>query len=351
MAFFDFLSFLRRGRALRELPLSRLDSSQDAQRKRFDEEKTAELAASIASCGLLRPLIVRKKGARYEVISGERRLRALKMLGKRRASCLVYAETGMDGALMAAIEHIQREQPDIFELAGTCLRLMNRLHLSAKELGRLMGKDESYIRRSLRLLQLEPSVRERIIAGGLSRAQAEAALLLRSTAGRLALVNAAKARELNDADTELLAKKLLEKEKNGAELGEKNALSLLDEAARVRRSAGGGERVGERPPQARRGRVIVRLMKDYRAFLNTLDIACDQLRSGGLRVDMDRSDREDGLDILICVTAGKGARGGAGCLAGVNGVNGVNGINGVNGVNRITGKAVNNAENGRENAV
>lgn len=272
MALFDFLRNTRKAQRLELLPVSRIVPSENGRQRRFDEKSIAELAGSIAHSGLLCPLTVRKKGAKYELVSGERRLRAVKLLGYRRVLCIVNGGAGENAALVAMIEDIQSEKPDFFEVGECCLKLMNRLNLSGEQLAHRMGKSRGFVEEKLALLAIEPTVRDGIRSCALSEQHAKAVLALDETEKRLELVRRAGEERLSARETELLAKRML---------------AGVDEKKRA-----------EQKPR----RTVVRLVRDYRVFLNTVSIACDQLRSGGLKVDMDRKDREDGLELVISVT-------------------------------------------------
>ena len=272
MALFDFLRDARKAQRLELLPVSRIVSPENGRRRHFDEKSIAELADSIANSGLLCPLSVRKKGAKYELVSGERRLRAVKLLGYKRVLCIVNGGAGENAALVAMIEDVQSEKPDFFEVGECCLKLMNRLKLSREQLARRMGKSRGFVEEKLSLLAIEPTVRDGIRRCALSERQARAVLMLDETEKRLELVRRAGEQRLSAEETELLAKRMLK---------------------------GESEQSRDEP---RPRRAVVRLVRDYRVFLNTVSIACDQLRSGGLKVDMDRKDREDGLDLVISVT-------------------------------------------------
>ncbi|MBQ4429033.1 MAG: ParB/RepB/Spo0J family partition protein [Clostridia bacterium] len=280
MALFGFLKNKKVGQRLEELPVSRIVTPENRRRKLADDGSLDELARSIAHSGLLCPLSVRKKGAWYELVSGERRLRAVKRLGYKRVLCIVNAGPAENAALVAMIEDVQSERPDFFEVGECCLKLMNRLHLSGEQLAVRLGKSSSFVEEKLALLAIEPTVRDGIRRYALSERHAKAALALDETEKRLELVHRAGEGGLGAEETELLARR------------------MLGEAC---------ETTEEQRPR----RTVVRLVRDYRVFLNTVSIACEQLRSGGLKVDMDSSNREDGLDLVISVTRERAKKRGA----------------------------------------
>lgn len=278
MALFDLIREKGAGpnRSLLELPVSAIVPNPAQPRKNFDEESIAELARSIEQLGLIQPLVVRKNGGVYELISGERRLRAVRSLGMKKVLCIVDGRADdAESALMAAVENLQREDLGFFEEAECYKKLTDEFGLTQEELAARIGKSQSFIANKLRLLRIEPAVREAIGRYGLSERHARALLRLRTAGERMAVVMRVGENRLSVNETEHIVEK------------------KLDEKYDARRA-------GARPRP-----VIVRLVKDYRVFLNTLSAACEKLRSGGTEVSMEKTDREDGLDVLIRVTAPK----------------------------------------------
>lgn len=275
MALFDFLKDKKTeiGRTLEELSIDLIVPNPAQPRKTFDDESINELAQSIKQVGLIQPIVVRKNGSEYELISGERRLRACKSLGLEKVLCIVDRQTqDADSALMAVIENLQREDLNFFEESECYKTLLDELELTQEELAARIGKSQSFIANKLRLLKLEKSAQEEIKRYGLSERHARAVLKLDSEEDRLAAIAKAGEGRLSVTETERLVEKLLNEQFDKKKAGAK-----------------------PRP-------VIVRLVKDYRVFMNTVNTACDQLRSGGVNVDIEQTDRDDGVDILIRVT-------------------------------------------------
>lgn len=276
MALFNFIKEKKedQGRQLTELPVASIVPNPNQPRKTFDDESIAELAQSIQQVGLIQPLVVRRNGDTYELIAGERRLRAVRSLGLERVSCIV--DSGMqdsDSALMAVIENLQREDLNYFEEAECYKALLDGLDLTQENLAERLGKSQSFIANKLRMLKLSQPVREAINAYGLSERHARSILKLKDDSDRLDIVVKAGEDGLSVKDTERLVEKRLN--------------ALFD-----------GKKEGARPRP-----VILRMVKDYRMFMNTVNSACDHLRSGGMNVDVEQSDREDGVDIVIHVTS------------------------------------------------
>ena len=157
-------------------------------RKEFNEESLAELAHSIKNLGLIQPITLRKlSGDRYQLISGERRLRAASLAGLTKVPA--YIRQVEDGALleMALVENIQRENLDAMEIAFGFQRLTEECELTQEKLAERVGKKRATVANYLRLLQLPAEVQLLIRAGALTMGHARALLSLDDNAARLAL--------------------------------------------------------------------------------------------------------------------------------------------------------------------
>ena len=141
------------------IPLGRIRPNPQQPRRSFDEEGLAELAASIRSCGILQPLTVRRAGEGYELVAGERRLRAARIAGLREVPCLVAQVGEEDSALLALMENLQRRDLDCWEEAQAIARLISRYGLSQEEAARRLGRAQPTVANKLRLLRLPEDVR------------------------------------------------------------------------------------------------------------------------------------------------------------------------------------------------
>ena len=146
-------------------------------RRQFAQDSLDSLAESISRHGLLSPLLVRRVNAgRYELVAGERRLRALKLLGRSQAEALIVSAYDSESALMALIENIQREQLHYLEEACACRAILDSEHISQEELARRLGRSPSALANRLRLIKLAPAVREMLLASSLTERHARALL-------------------------------------------------------------------------------------------------------------------------------------------------------------------------------
>lgn len=256
---------------LEEIPVGLIKPNPDQPRRLFDEESIKELASSIKQVGLIQPLVVRKDGERYFLISGERRLRAVKLLSWPSVQCIVSNFGDEDSALMAIVENLQREDLHFFEEAECYASLLEKLGITQDELGVRIGKSQSFIANKLRILKLSPLIRKAVVEAELSERHTRALLRLPTDAEREEAVSKISARSLSVKETEKLVDSMLrEKEAEGSA-------------------------VKPRPK-------VIRIFRDYKLFINTVNAACDQLRESGLTVDVEQSDRSDGVDIVIRIT-------------------------------------------------
>jgi ParB family transcriptional regulator, chromosome partitioning protein len=157
-------------------PVDRIESSPSQPRKRFDEQGLASLADTIKDKGILQPLLVRKVGTRYELIAGERRLRAARKAGLQEVPVLVREAEESDSLELSILENIQREDLNPIEEARAYKQMMDRLDLTQEELARRVGKDRSSVANAVRLLHLPREIQEDLSSGQLSAGHARALL-------------------------------------------------------------------------------------------------------------------------------------------------------------------------------
>ena len=163
-------------------------------RRDFDQQALEELAQSIRENGLIQPLVVRKSENGYELIAGERRLRASKIAGLKMVPVVIRKSTDREALELAIVENIQREDLNCVDEALAYFQLMQEFQLSQEELAKRMGKDRATIANALRVLKLSDFILVELKKGSLSRGHAKALLGVEDT-----------------ADRERLAKEILEK--------------------------------------------------------------------------------------------------------------------------------------------
>lgn len=163
---------------VRSIPVARIDAGPYQPRLRFSEEKLEELAASIREHGLIQPVVVRPAGERYQLIAGERRLRAARRLGLETLPAIVR-EYGDEQALEAAlVENLQREELTVVEEARAYERLAGEFGCSHGEIARRTGRSRAAVSNTLRLLHLPVAVLELLDSGALTEGHARTLLAL-----------------------------------------------------------------------------------------------------------------------------------------------------------------------------
>jgi len=177
-------------------------------RREFDYYELLELSASIRQNGIIQPLTVRKSGERYELISGERRLRASVMAGLKTVPCVVVKANDRECSLMCLIENIQRTDLSFFEEADGIKRLMNEFSLSQTEVAEYLSMAQSTLSNKLRLLKLSREQRERITSGKLTERHARAFIRLPEER-RDEVINRTLAEQLTVSETENLVNGIL----------------------------------------------------------------------------------------------------------------------------------------------
>ena len=254
------------------IPLGRIRPNPQQPRRSFDEEGLAELAASIRSCGILQPLTVRRAGEGYELVAGERRLRAARIAGLREVPCLVAQVGEEDSALLALMENLQRRDLDCWEEAQAIARLISRYGLSQEEAARRLGRAQPTVANKLRLLRLPEDVRALLRENGLTERHARALLRLQDPEVQRRAAGDMVRRGMNVAQAEAYVEKLLQ-------------------SAQVT------------PPRGRSTYII----KDVRLFLNSVDRGLHLMRQAGVDAGWDRQDTD--REILLTIRIPKRASG------------------------------------------
>lgn len=162
------------GERVVDVPVDKIEANPHQPRKRFDDVKLRELSESIKADGVLQPVVVRRKGAKYELIMGERRLQAARIAGAASIPVVVKDVRDVDSLRLALVENIQRENLNAIEEAFAYRQLVASFGLSQADVARLVGRDRSSVANALRLLNLPQEVQEMVaeekITGGHARA-------------------------------------------------------------------------------------------------------------------------------------------------------------------------------------
>jgi len=158
------------------LDVSEIKANEFQPRRDFDQQALEELAQSIKENGLIQPLVVRKATDGYELIAGERRLRASKLAGLKMVPVVIRKSTDREALELAIVENIQREDLNCVDEALAYFQLMQEFQLSQEELAKRMGKDRATIANALRVLKLSDFILVELKKGHLSRGHAKALL-------------------------------------------------------------------------------------------------------------------------------------------------------------------------------
>lgn len=238
-------------------------------RKSFDDEALKELSESIRTYGILNPLTVRLRQGRYELVAGERRLRAAKLAGLRELPCILLEINMEDAGLIALVENLQRKDLDFVEEAEGLSRLIRMFGLSQEEAARRIGKSQSAVANKLRLLRLGDEMLQTLRENELSERHGRALLRLPEELRQQALEH------------------IIEKGLTVAATDEYIELLLTQPQ----------EPPEEEKPQSKRSFIL----KDVRVFLNTLSRSIDLMKQGGIAAGMQRQETEDALIVTISI--------------------------------------------------
>ena len=190
--------------------------NRDQPRLTFHEEDLAELATSIEAQGVLQPLLVRRAEHGYELVAGERRLRAAKLAGLKSVPVLVREITDKEMLEVSIVENIQRENLNPVEEAEAYHRLMTEFSLTQEVVAKRVGKSRSAVANFLRLRQLSEPIKESMMTGDLSMGHARALLSLEARAQQNAAFRTVIAKRLSVRETEALVKRLKAEPKKSA---------------------------------------------------------------------------------------------------------------------------------------
>jgi ParB family transcriptional regulator, chromosome partitioning protein len=195
------------GETLHQLPLDLLAPNPDQPRRAFGDAELAELAESIRAHGVLQPVLVRPlPGGRYELLAGERRLRAARMAGLERIPAVVRAAAEDERLELAMIENMARQDLNPVEAARACAALVDHFGLTKEEVGRRVGRSRVAISNLVRLLELPDEVLRMLETGELSEGHGRAVLQAADHHARRRVARDARDRSLSVRQTEALAR-------------------------------------------------------------------------------------------------------------------------------------------------
>ena len=194
------------------LPLRAVRPNPAQPRKIFREEALQDLAESIRQHGILQPLSVRRIGTGYELIAGERRLRAAQMAGLTEIPCIVMTMDDKESGLAAMVENLQRQDLDFVEEARGISALMEKWSISQDGCAKMLGKSQSAIANKLRLLKHSDRVLDALREAGLTERHGRALLKLASESQKLEVIRTISQLDMNVARTEQYIQSLLQEQ-------------------------------------------------------------------------------------------------------------------------------------------
>lgn len=288
-----------------EIPVAAIVPNQYQPRKVFDQTEIQELAQTISEHGLLQPIVVREfRPGEYEIIAGERRFRAVKLLEWEKIPAIVEKMSDAESASLALIENLQRAQLSPVEEAQAYKQLMEFNNLTQAALAKGMGKSQSFVANKLRLLKLIKPVQNAILDGRITERHGRALLGLDEDQQRTLLMEIVNqhwnVRETEDAVARLLGKPTS---------AEKAAQQALEQAAEASDAAEPSQASSEPVKQtaktpAKKTRAKKKQPKsikvnDARIAVNTIKHSIKMVKDSGVAAKVSEKDTEDSYEITI----------------------------------------------------
>lgn len=247
-----------------EIEISKIIPNRHQPRTEFERSDISSLADSISQNGILQPLTVRKIGDTYELIAGERRLRAAKLCGYTAVPCIVLDISDRNSAILALVENIQRQDLSFFDEAIAIEKLITYYGMTQEDAAAKLGKAQSTIANKLRLLRLTADERNMIIKYNLTERHARALLKLASPVERLNILERVVKNNLNVERTEKLVEDYI-----------------------------GSQR--EKESYKRRSKVF----QNVRLFVNTINRAVETMQAAGISADSKKIQNEDYIEYRV----------------------------------------------------
>ncbi|WP_298481962.1 ParB/RepB/Spo0J family partition protein [uncultured Ruminococcus sp.] len=267
-----FLTFTREKPINRivEVEISEIVPNPHQPRTEFDLADIQSLAESIMQNGILQPLTVRRGNDRYELIAGERRLRAAKLAGMHAVPCIILDISSRNSAIMALVENIQRQDLSFFDEASAIEKLITYYGMTQEDAAAKLGKAQSTIANKLRLLRLTGEEREVIMKYNLTERHARALLRLASPSERLTVLEKVVKQNLNVEKTEAAVEEMI---------GQKKSRESYKKRSKV--------------------------FQNVRIFVNTITKAVETMQAAGIKADSQKIQREDYIEYRVRIPIGE----------------------------------------------
>ena len=267
----EMFEILKKQGQIQNIALSEIFPNRFQPRRVFDEKELFALGESIKENGLIQPISVRKAKGGFELIAGERRLRACKLIGREKIEAIVYDIGDEDSAVWALIENLQRSDLGPFDEAEAIAKLIAAWNVPKEEAAKRLGIASSTLSNKLRILKLEPEVRRVLIENNLTERHARELLRISEGKERLSAAKFIAEKELNVPETVRYIDRLSEQKKPK-----------------------------RKPPKF--------VVKDLRLFINTFEHAVEVMNSAGLCAVSTVTENEDNLIYTVCVPKEKAFR-------------------------------------------
>ncbi|MGN0643216.1 MAG: ParB/RepB/Spo0J family partition protein [Huintestinicola sp.] len=253
-----------------EIGIDRIYPNANQPRKTFPDSDIAELAASIKVNGMIQPVVVRRIDMGYELIAGERRVRAAKMCGYEVVPCIIVETTESGSAMMSLIENVQRKDLHFFEEAEAIDNIIKLFGLTQEDAAVRLGKSQSAISNKLRLLKLNPKERRLITEYGFTERHARALLRIDDEQLRMEVIERIYSGRLNVEGTERLVDSVIKRN---------------EEMKRISKCRGA--------------------FRDIRIFINTIDHAVEMMQAAGINAEVRKNREKEFVEYIVRIPNNK----------------------------------------------
>lgn len=247
-----------------EVDIDRIYPNPNQPRRKFTEEDLKELAASIKTNGLIQPIIVRRLDIGYELVAGERRLRAARLCGMAMIACIIVETTERGSAIMALTENMQRKDLNFFEEAEAISVMIELFGYTQEDVAVRLGKSQSTVANKIRLLKFTRPERKAMLEYGFTERHARALLCVNDVTLRTQLIEEIYRRRLNVESTEKLIEMRMKENK---------------ETVRIKKCRGA--------------------FKDVRLFVNTINHAVEVMKAAGIEAEMRKSKQKEYTEYVV----------------------------------------------------
>lgn len=245
------------------IDVDRIKPNRNQPRTMFNQRELEGLSESILANGMLQPITVRKEESSFELIAGERRLRAAKLANLKNIPCIVIETTVRQAAVFALIENLQREDLNYFDEAVALRELIVEWGISQVELGEKLGKAQSTIANKLRLLKYDDCSRQIMLGNNITERQARALLKIEDDTKLFEAIDYISANKLSSAQTEQYIEAILKAKKA---LPKRNYKPVV---------------------------------KDVRIFINTINNAIKLMNQSGIQASAQKIDSDDCIEYVV----------------------------------------------------